>query len=128
MKLAIIGSREFVDFARADKIFSFFFKNKVKLIISGGAQGADTIAEQLAEKYSIKKKIHEAKWNDFSEPCKTKFRHDGSKYNALAGFKRNKFIVDDCDMVLAFWNGSSGTKDSLDYAAEIKKPVMIIHF
>lgn len=128
MKLAIIGSRDFIDFTRADKIFSFFFKDKAKLIVSGGASGADTIAERLAEKYGVEKKIHNAAWDDLSEPCVLKKRRNGTFYNALAGFKRNKFIIDDCDMVLAFWSGSNGTKDSLDYAKEKKKPSFIIYF
>lgn len=128
MKLAIIGSREFTDFEKARKVFSYFFKGKVNEIVSGGARGADKIAEDLADLFSIKKNIFNANWNDLSEPCVIKVRKYGAKYNALAGFKRNKDIIDNCDCVLAFWNGSSGTKDSLDYAKQLKKPSFIIYF
>jgi hypothetical protein len=41
--------------------------------------------------------------------------------------KRNKLIVDECDCVLAFWDGQShGTKFTLDYAKEKNKPIKII--
>jgi len=40
---------------------------------------------------------------------------------------RNKLIVDECDCVLAFWDGSSrGTKFTLDYAKEKNKLIKII--
>lgn len=37
---------------------------------------------------------------------------------------RNVWMVDHCDRVLALWNGTSGgTRNCLDYARSVKKPV-----
>ena len=44
-----------------------------------------------------------------------------------APLERNKLIVEECDCVLAFWDGQShGTKFTLDYAKEKNKPIKII--
>ena len=41
--------------------------------------------------------------------------------------ERNKLIVDECDCVLALWNGTSrGNMFTLDYAKEKNKPIKII--
>ena len=49
------------------------------------------------------------------------------KYGKGVPLERNKLIVDECDCVLAFWDGTSrGTKFTLDYAKEKNKPIKII--
>jgi hypothetical protein len=49
------------------------------------------------------------------------------KYGKGAPLERNKLIVDECDCVLAFWDGQShGTKFTLDYAKEKNKPIKIV--
>lgn len=80
-------------------------------IISGGARGADTLAEQFAQEYSYVTKIFPANWD---------------KYGKAAGPIRNKQIVDHCDILVAFWDGTSrGTKHSIDIAEKQGKPVII---
>jgi len=51
----------------------------------------------------------------------------GSRNRNVAPLERNKLIVEECDCVLAFWDGKSrGTKFTLDYATEKKKPIKIV--
>ena len=39
---------------------------------------------------------------------------------------RNTKIIEDCDMVIAFWNGvSTGTKDSIEKAKSMNKKVVM---
>ncbi len=137
MKLAIIGGRDFTDYKKAELSFGRYFLQAsdseysdtlVDEIISGSAPGADTIARKLAEKYSIKYTDCPALWDDLEAlPCKIKYKGD-KPYNALAGFNRNKDIISQCDIVLAFWNGiSPGTQNSLGLAKKMKKDTIIIY-
>lgn len=117
MKLGIIGSREFNDYKLARKTFVDLFCDEnghdITKIVSGGAQGADRIGEIIAADFGIETKIFYPDWN---------------KYGKSAGFLRNKDIINESDWVLAFWNGSNGTKHSLGLAKAQKKPTIIIYF
>ena len=56
-----------------------------------------------------------------------KYYPNYNKYGKVAPMERNKLIVDECDCVLAFWDGTSrGTKFALDYAKEKNKPIKIL--
>lgn len=47
---------------------------------------------------------------------------DSGGYSAAAMQKRNQAMVDDCDMLLALWNGSpGGTANCIKYAESIKQ-------
>lgn len=110
MRAAIIGSRNFDDY--------FFLCNvlrryKIDHIVSGGANGADSLAHRYAINHSIPTTIYLADW---------------AKYGRAAGFRRNKDIVNDSEIVLAFWDGESkGTKNSIEYAKKLGKKVKIYY-
>lgn len=98
MKMAIIGSRTFDDYKRMKRILDLY---PITTIISGQANGADSLGERYADEKGIKK----------------------------AGFIRNTTIIENCDMVVAFWDAESkGTKDSLDKAQSLKKTTLIAYF
>lgn len=115
MKVAIIGSRGFTDY----KNLSIFirkniFPDKIDLIISGGAKGADTLAEKFAKEYNIETLIFKPDWTNF-----------GLK----AGMIRNKDIINHSDIVFAFWDGrSKGTKNSLELAKKFKKKIYLYQY
>lgn len=115
MKLAIIGSRNFTDSKLARQIFSRYFGSiGVKEIVSGGAVGADTCGKIVAQKFGLKL---------------TEYIPDWKKYGKSAGFVRNREIIENSDMVLAFWDGKSkGTQNSLSVAKNLKKDTFIIYF
>lgn len=122
MKLAIVGGRNFNDeFVMAEyiAIFMVAYTNQEcdppeVEIISGGAKGADTLGERFAKIYQC--------------PI-TVFKPDWDKYGKSAGFIRNQTIVDDCDIVLAFWDGKSrGTANTIERAKKAKKPTFIIYY
>ncbi len=115
MHLAIIGSRNFNDFEIADAWYlRYFAYYKPHYIVSGGANGADKIGKQIASKYNI----------EYLE-----FKPDWDRYGKSAGMRRNVDIIDNCDMVLAFWNGASkGTANSLGIAKKQKKTTIIVYF
>ena len=129
MKIAIIGGRDFNDYELVKKIMSKLPKQPT-LIVSGGAKGADTLGEQWADEFGVYKQIFHARWNDLTtKPRYIKTRYDGVKYNALAGFNRNKDIINNSDLVIAFWDGKSkGTLDSITNAGEKGKQVIIVKY
>lgn len=107
MKLAIIGSRNCppIDI----EAYLTFIPDA---IVSGGAAGADSYAREFAQKHNLKL---------------IEFLPEYDKYGRAAPRVRDRLIVDECDCVLAFWDGTSkGTKFTLDYAKEKGKPITII--
>jgi len=110
--LAIVGYREFRDYARLCAIMDQV-KTPVDRIVSGGARGADTLAEKYAKEHGIEMIVHPAQWD---------------KYGKSAGYKRNQYIVDDANAMIAFLHPQSkGTKNSVGLAQKKGIPVFIVH-
>lgn len=81
------------------------------LVVSGGAPGVDTIAEQTARQRGLDVLVFPANWERF-----------GRK----AGPIRNAQIVAVADTVIAFWNGvSRGTLNTVAQASRAGKPVVV---
>ncbi len=117
LNIAVIGSRTFTDKARLYRVLD---KNihKIAKIVSGGAQGADLFAEEWAIERKIPTEIFRPKWRD-----------ENGVFDKGAGFKRNHLIIKAADKVLCFWDGkSAGTKNSLDWAEKLGKPVILLKF
>jgi len=115
-RLAVIGSRTFADKNRLFKILDTN-KHQIKLIVSGGANGADTLATYWARERGIPYLVFPALWHD----------PETGLVDKGAGFRRNWDIIRQAEKVLAFWDGTSkGTANSLDIAKQLGKPVKII--
>ena len=111
MKVAIVGSRTFNDYTLLNSILD---KIDINLIISGGARGADKLAERYALEKKIETKILYPEWNKFGKG---------------AGIIRNKEIVQEANHVIAFWDGESkGTLSSINFAKEFGKNLTIYKF
>ena len=115
MNLAIIGSRGFHDYEFLKKeVNQFLEENNFVLdnIVSGGAKGADRMAEIYALEYDINMIVYIADWD---------------LHGKSAGYKRNVQIIDNSDAVIAFWDGSSkGTLHSINLAKEKNKQLKVI--
>lgn len=117
-RVAVIGSRTFEDKARLYEVLN---KNRaqIKLIVSGGASGPDTFSTDWAKDYGVPYLVFPALWHD----------PETGAFDKGAGFRRNRYIVEHSDIIIAFWDGvSRGTKNSLDTAEQLGKPVKIISF
>jgi predicted Rossmann fold nucleotide-binding protein DprA/Smf involved in DNA uptake len=108
MKYAVIGSRSFTDYQYVESILS---QHNITMIVSGGADGVDTLAERYADYNNIPKLIIDAEWD---------------KYGQAAGMIRNKLIIEASDIVIAVWDGiSPGTKDAVKYTQKLKKKLYV---
>lgn len=102
MKIAIIGSREPGNINFAKELEKRTNIQSGDTIISGGAKGIDSLAAEYATAHGL---------------ALVEIRPDYAKNGRGATFIRNREIVDNADMVVAFWNGTSkGTKYTIDYA------------
>lgn len=120
VKIAIVGSRDFNDFETMDEIVR---KNHIErleipasevIIVSRGANGADKLAEKLAKLNKYRMIIFCAEWE---------------KYGRKAGMMRNQHIVENSDIVFAFWDGKSpGTANSIQRARKIGKPLHVYRY
>lgn len=119
--IAIVGSRAWDDYYRIENEFfdyvalnfpSTIDTHKEITIVSGGADGADSFAEELAIKYRI--------------PF-IKLVPDYARYGSpVAQFIRNEEVVKLSDHILAFVSGSSpGTRHTISLAKRMNKKIKV---
>lgn len=115
MRIAIIGSRPSPTTPAGKEIAIETFIRMLPpatVIISGGAPGVDTWAENAALKYGLVVARCIPPWVN----------------GKRAAFQRNDLIVDLADKIVAFWDGhSAGTSYVIDRAATMNKPVVIVY-
>ncbi len=110
--LGIAGSRKYCNYevfeTRLNKLVATHGWTIVS-IVSGGAQGVDTMAERYAKEHKIKMQVLPANWQ---------------KHGKSAGYIRNVDIVKLSDVVVAFPMGDSkGTRHTINIAMKEKKLV-----
>lgn len=111
MKTAVIGSRGFKDYKLLERTLSGF---QISEIISGGAIGADKLAELYAKIHSIPTRI---------------FLPDYKTYGRSAPLIRNEQIIKESDVVIAFWDDkSTGTLHALSKAKSYDKEIHVINY
>jgi hypothetical protein len=140
MKILICGTRTFTNYRVFERNLLWMI-NELQYnqnipshefeLVSGGAKGPDTMAEKFAKEYKIPIRVFDAEWTNFTQPCRMKYREDGSAYNALAGFRRNILMANYCSpdgYCLAFHNlESPGTKDMISRAKKSGLQVRIVN-
>lgn len=111
IKLAVIGWRGFTDYTLAKKSINEWISinGQPAEIISGGARGADSLAERYASEYHIPVQV---------------FKPDWATQGRAAGILRNTDIIAASTHVLAFVSKHSvGTFDSIRKAERAGIPV-----
>ncbi len=113
MKFAVVGSRTFTNYKLMKEELSKI--DGITEIVSGGAEGADILAERWSKEFLKKEaKVFSAEWN---------------KWGKRAGPMRNKLIWEYADQGIAFHNRiSKGTADSIRWADFFGKKIKIIYF
>lgn len=114
MRIAVVGSRD-LDLKHYSRIKQYIEEFEILEIVSGGASGCDTMAEQIAQELDIPFKLFPADW---------------SKHGRSAGPIRNQQIAEYSDACFAFINKpigqSRGTRDCVDRFTRLNKFVEVI--
>ena len=110
MKTAIVGTRTADDYEALKSILDNLIPKPTE-IISGGASGADKMAERYAKENNLLMTILKPDWQT---------------HGKSAGPLRNLEIVASCERLVALWNGESrGTKHSIETARNQGKQVIV---
>lgn len=115
MNIIVAGGRDFKDYNLLRQKLNDLLKdiNDV-VIISGKANGADSLGEQYGRENNIAIKEFPAKWD---------------LYGKSAGYMRNEEMAKIGDMLIAFWDGKSkGTKHMIDLAKKYNLKTEIIYY
>ncbi len=113
--VAVVGSRDFQDYgllcSTLDRILA---RHPGCTLVSGGAPGADTLAERYCTEHGIDVEVFWADWD---------------QHGKAAGPIRNRKIVEAADIIIAFWDGKSrGTKSTVSIAKSLGRVVEVIKF
>lgn len=111
--LGIVGYRNFTDREMFETIVEDWIEKngKPSIIVSGGANGVDTLAREYAIKHGYPLEEYHADW---------------STYGKSAGPVRNTKIATVCTHILALPSRSGkGTQDTIQKAQKLNKEVTI---
>lgn len=109
-KVAIVGSRELYSPAVVWAVVASLADGDE--VLSGGAVGVDSAAVRAALGRGLRV---------------TELLPDYSRFGKAAPLERNKQIAEECDRMVAVWDGSSrGTKHAIDEARKRRKPVRVV--
>jgi predicted Rossmann fold nucleotide-binding protein DprA/Smf involved in DNA uptake len=110
VRVAIVGSRHF---SQPDRVTEYVKGLPARAsIITGSASGVDAAATKAARERGLGVQVMPASFDEMS---------DASKSAA-----RNQRLVDACDVLVAFWDGtSSGTRTTVERALDAGKEVHV---
>ena len=116
----VAGSRSYENYEEFEKTMDFFLKEQAPVIlVSGGAKGADHLAEIYAEKHGIPIKVFPADWERL-----------GRKAGPIRNEEMHKYISEkEKRCVICFWDMKSrGTGHSLNLSRQYNNPLYIYNF
>ena len=110
MKVAIVGSRHFSEPDRVSDYVNALPQGAS--IITGSASGVDAAATKAARAKGIPVQVIPASFDELADAAKSA--------------ARNQRLIDACDVLVAFWDGSSkGTRHTVDRALDSGKEVRV---
>jgi len=115
MKVIIAGSRDITDINLVYQSVHYAKKElqwNITEVVSGGAKGIDTLAEQFAEEQNIPLKVFPADWNT---------------HRKAAGPIRNRKMAEYADALIAIWDGESRGTANMIQEAKNKNLKVYVH-
>lgn len=114
IRLIIAGSRDFNDYYKLKyycDLLLYHNKDSIITIISGTAKGADRLGELYAKERKYKCERYPADWDN---------------HGKRAGYLRNTTMAEISTHLIAFWNGSPGTRHMIDISKKYKLDSRIV--
>ena len=110
MRVAIVGSRHFPDLERVESFVDGLADGT--RLVTGSASGVDAAATRAARRRGIAVQVIGAGFEEARDPS--------------AAASRNQRLVDQCDLLVAFWDGAStGTRATVDRALDSGRDVQV---
>lgn len=118
----VAGSRSFNDYSlmtvKMNRLLENYPNSEI-VIISGGARGADRLAERYAREYNIALKIFPADWDKFGKSAG--YRRNEQMHSYISQFPNRGCVC--------FWDGSSkGTQHNFKLAERFHTPLRIVRY
>ena len=118
IKLIIAGGRDFNDYDLLEETCTYMLSVLINAyeveIVSGGAKGADSLAQRFARSNRLKLTVMNADWD---------------KHGKSAGYKRNQEMANYATHLIAFWDGKSrGTANMIQVATKLGLKVCVIRY
>lgn len=120
MKVAVVGSRTF----NAPDLVNRYVQNLPEgtIVISGCANGVDTVAENAAKRVGLCLHLYPVKRDDLAP------YPEGRQEFAIRAYKRNALIALECDRMVAFWDErSKGTLNVMKTAKMLGRTVEYVN-
>lgn len=114
-KIAVVGTRHYSDYKHFTGWIKYYTQNVVNpCFVSGGAKsGADNLIERYSEENNIPVIVYYPLY---------------SEWGVRAPLIRNQSIVNESEMMIAFWDGkSTGTAHVIGLAKEKGIPIRIVN-
>jgi NAD(P)-dependent dehydrogenase (short-subunit alcohol dehydrogenase family) len=109
-RVAIVGSRHYPDLERVAAYVRGL--SPTASLVTGSASGVDAAATRVARERGLPVLVLGASFEELRD--------------ASAAASRNQRLVDQCDVLVAFWDGSSeGTRRTVDRALDSGKEVHV---
>lgn len=111
-------------------------------LLSGGARGVDLWAVEIAIKSSVPYELvlpfddYAERWLDVDKAQLDYYRERALRIHTIgepgkaAYFKRNRYLVDNCDLLVAVYDGKpgGGTAYTVDYARSVGREVRYVRW
>ena len=110
VEIIVTGGRDYEDYIMLEDVLDLF---DIKLIVQGGAPGADALADRYAEESAIKSETVIADW---------------VKHGRAAGPIRNREMLEKYpNAIVVAFPGGAGTANCVKQAVSMNRVVLMVH-
>lgn len=128
MRIGFTGTRSGMSDLQKQSVIDFIKSKVITKIIHGGCIGADMDFHYICKDYYREVYPGHFKNNPNDRTLQGNYLDADLIHESQSHFKRNRDIVDNCDILIATPynnNGKGGTWYTINYAKKIGKPIII---